>query len=68
MNQIEEFAKSLHVGIFASRDTVKEAYDYACSIAYATDSEAHVLTAIHVLMNTISNHLIGITNESREST
>jgi len=43
-------------GLFAERETVKEAYDYAMMIVEALPSEckAHVVTAIHVLLNTIA--------------
>ncbi len=61
-SDIETFAKSMKVGMFADRKTVQEAYDYAVLIAKASgrENQAGVITAIHVLMNTISKTLLEI--------
>lgn len=53
-----ELAKSLKSGIFASRDTIDEAYEYAYMIARASDSTIDVMTAIQVVVNTIANQII----------
>lgn len=53
-----EFAKLLKNGMFAKRDTVKDAYDYAFDIANASDNPSAVITAIMVLSNTIANQII----------
>lgn len=48
-----EFIAGLKCGMFADRETVGDAYEYAMEIAKATDNPAAVTTAIHVLLNTI---------------
>ena len=60
-----EMAKSMTVPLFATRETVKEAYDYAMEVAHAcgVDNKMAVITAIHVLMNTIAQEI-----ERNEST
>ena len=57
-----ELAKSLRSGIFADRDTLQEAYEYVENIAKSCGSEntIYILTAIHVLMNTIANEIAKI--------
>ena len=50
-----ELAESLRCGMFADRETIREAYDYALEVAKASGSSPQVLTAIHVMMNTIAN-------------
>jgi hypothetical protein len=58
MNQeLQHLAVQMYTPLFAERDTVKEAYDYAMAIAKASDNPAAVTTAIHVLMNTISKDI-----------
>lgn len=54
MNQ-RDLAESLRCGMFADRETIREAYDYALQVAKASGSSPQVLTAIHVMMNTIAN-------------
>jgi hypothetical protein len=43
--------------MFAERDTVKEAYEYAMGIARSSDNPLAVITAIHVMMNTIAKEI-----------
>jgi hypothetical protein len=58
MNQeLQHLAVQMYTPLFGERDTVKEAYDYAMAIAKASDNPPAVLTAIHVLMNTISKDI-----------
>ena len=52
-----ELSVSIYSPLFAERDTMKEAYDYAFSIANASDNPPAVLTAIHVMMNTIAKEI-----------
>ena len=52
-----EVIKSIRNRLFADRDTINEAYHYALSIAEGTKNPAAVITAIHVMMNTIANEL-----------
>ena len=63
--EIEELAKGMKVPIFADRGSdIKAALDYGYEIAEACgDAKIHVITALHVLMNTISNKLEEIANE-----
>jgi hypothetical protein len=53
-----EFAKLLKNEMFASRDTVKEAFDYAFDIAKASDNSSAVITAVMVLANTIAKQIV----------
>ena len=40
-------------GMFAKRDSFDEAMEYAYTIAKASGSQAHVMTAVQVVINTI---------------
>ena len=57
-----KLASSLKSGMFADRDTLQEAYEYAEGISRSCGSEntIYILTAIHVLMNTIANEIAKI--------
>lgn len=50
------------IGIIAQRHTIEDAYEYATHIAKASGptNEAHILTAIRVLMNTYACHIAEI--------
>lgn len=50
-----ELAESIRSDMFADRATIREAYDYALQVAKASGSSPQVMTAIHVMMNTIAN-------------
>ena len=52
-----ELSLSIYSPLFAERDTLKEAYDYAMEIAKASENPAAVTTAIHVMMNTIAKEI-----------
>ena len=52
-----ELALSIYSPLFAERNTLKEAYDYAMEIAKASENPAAVTTAIHVMMNTIAKEI-----------
>lgn len=59
-----ELADSLTVSLFATRDSVGEAYNYAISVANACDdNKVGVMTAIHVLMNAIADEIRRNENE-----
>lgn len=45
------------VGLFADRDTLPEALQYAYEIAKRSDSPPHVLAAVHVVLNTVIKQL-----------
>ena len=53
-----EFAKSLTNGMFADRESVREAFDYAFDVAQGSDNSAAMIAAIMVLSNTIANQII----------
>jgi hypothetical protein len=54
-----ELAHSLKCNLFADRGTdINAAYEYLLSIADASDNPPAVITAAHVLMNTVCNALL----------
>ena len=55
----EELIFSLRCGLFASRPSIDEAYDYAMDVL---GRDPATLTAVHVLMNAIADQLVA-TNE-----
>jgi hypothetical protein len=54
---VKEYAEYIECKIFSKRDTVQEALDYAQMIANATENPAAVMTAVGVVLNTISHDL-----------
>ena len=50
-------ASGLYSPLFATQETIGDAYNYAQQIARGTDNPAAIMTAVHVLMNTIAHHL-----------
>lgn len=61
MNTLE-YAAQLRNSLFASRETIVDAYKYVEQVANASDNPAAVYTAVHVLMNTIANELVALNN------
>jgi hypothetical protein len=54
-----ELAHSLKCELFADRGTdINAAYEYLLSVADASDNPPAVITAAHVLMNTVCNALL----------
>jgi len=54
-----ELAHSLKCNLFADRGTdINAAYEYLLSVADASDNPPAVITAAHVLMNTVCNALL----------
>jgi len=47
------YLKTIKHGMFAKRDSFEEAMEYAHTIAKATGSPVHVMTAVQVVVNTI---------------
>ena len=47
-------AASMRAGLFAERETLAEALEYAAKVAKASDSPPAVLTALHVVLNTVA--------------
>ena len=56
----EELAKSIRHGLFAERDTVKEAWDYAFDVInrMSESDKIAATTALMVLTNTISKQIL----------
>jgi hypothetical protein len=50
----DQLKKLGYYPLFADRDTPQEAYDYAMDIAKNAREEAHIVTAVHVLLNTLA--------------
>ena len=60
-------AASIRHGLFASRDTVDEALNYAVSAIerlVVSDDRAAIYTALHVVMNTIANKIMDLPDSS----
>lgn len=55
-----ELAKSMRHGLFAERETVKEAWDYAFEVinSLPKSQKAAAMTAMMVLLNTISKEIL----------
>ena len=60
MSKNVELAKSMRHNLFADRETVKEAWDYAFEVMNSLRQSDRVaaMTAMMVLMNTISKEII----------
>ena len=63
---IQSLATALYSPLFATQDSVGDAYNYAQQIAKASNNPAAVMTAVHVLMNTIAQELESRINETKE--
>lgn len=57
--EIITLAQGLYSPLFATRDTITDAITYAYDIAKGSDNPAAVTTALHVVLNTIAQHLEG---------
>lgn len=55
--KIQELSRSIYSPLFAERDSLVEAYNYALDIARASKDNAAVMTAIHVLLNSLSKQI-----------
>lgn len=55
--EIITLAQGLYSPLFATRNTIKDAITYAYNIAKASDNPAAITTALHVVLNTIAQHL-----------
>lgn len=53
-----ELAKSLQHKMFADRETIDQAYDYAHMVARGTDNPMAVMAAVQVVVNTICKAII----------
>lgn len=52
-----ELATFIRSDMFADRPTIREAYEYALDIAKGSGCSPQMLTALHVMMNTIANQI-----------
>jgi hypothetical protein len=55
--EIIALAQGLYSPLFATKESIKESISYAYDIAKASDNPAAVTTALHVVLNTIAQHL-----------
>jgi len=56
MKMVEQ-VKTARCGMFASRDTLKEALEFSLDLASASESPTAVMTAVYVVLNTIAEGL-----------
>lgn len=54
---IQELAKGIRNGMFADRETLGEAYEYVLELAKNSRDGAAILTAVHVMLNTLANQM-----------
>lgn len=52
-----ELAKAIYNPMFADRDNLKDAFDYALKLAEHSGNPPAVLTALFVVLNTVSKEL-----------
>ena len=66
MNNVNTFVTGLQSPLFATRDTIEDAYKYAADIinALPTHDQIAVHTAMQVLINTIAEHVKQMTEEA----
>lgn len=55
--EIIALAQGLYNPLFASRESIRDAITYAYDIAKASENPSAVTTALHVVLNTIAQHL-----------
>jgi len=65
---LDEYRKQIKSSLFADRETLSEAFDYAVKVANASDNPAAVMTAVWVVVNTISKELGSINEVDQGST
>ncbi len=63
---INEFATNLQSPLFATRETIEDAYQYAADVinALPTHEQVAVYTAMQVLINTIAEQVKQMTEET----
>lgn len=54
---IEELSNAIRSGLFAERDSLKEAFNYVDEVANASENPIAVWTVVMVVCNTIANEL-----------
>lgn len=55
--EILTLSAGLYNPLFATKESIKESISYAYGIAKVSENPAAVTTALHVVLNTISQHL-----------
>lgn len=55
LKELEVLCKALQIPLFAERETIGEALDYAYSLG-----DPAVTTAVHVVLNTVAAKLLGM--------
>lgn len=60
----QDLANSLYCGFFADRDNIQEAYDYVLELSENSSDGVTILTAVHIMMNTISKQLKAVDSNS----
>ncbi len=55
-----QLARDIRHGMFASRETIEQAWDYVDHIARACGKENHaaVITAVQVMLNTVAEQML----------
>ena len=66
--EIQTLASGLYSPLFATKESIKDAITYAYDIAKASDNPAAVTTALHVVLNTIAEHLEILIETTEHST
>jgi hypothetical protein len=56
----QTLAKGLYFPLFGKRETMQEAFDYFTQVAQGSDNPAAIMTAVHVLVNTIAKEIEAI--------
>lgn len=51
---LKEFAKGLQSSLFATRETIEEAYTEVHNVI---KGDAHAIAAVQILLNTIASHI-----------
>jgi hypothetical protein len=52
-----KLAHSIYSPLFGERDSIEEAYKYITAMAQNSDEPIAMLTAVHVMMNTIAKQI-----------
>lgn len=53
VNTVLDLCGAARCGLFADRDTISEAWDYAMRVGKATGTEAQMVTVAGVMLNTV---------------
>lgn len=66
--KLQDTLKGMQSSLFATKDSIKEAVEYAYKVIDAGDagSKTAMYTVVHVLLNTIAEEIRQITEESND--